>query len=44
MLPGAASIAVGWENAIGWGRLAGETDPAGDASAFDALGSDASFL
>lgn len=29
MLPGAASIAVGWENAIGWGHLAGETDPDG---------------
>jgi hypothetical protein len=26
MLPGAASIAVGWENAVGWGQLAGATD------------------
>lgn len=26
MLPGAASIAVGWENAIGWGHLAGAED------------------
>ena len=29
ILPGASSIAVGWENAVGWGRLAGETDPDG---------------
>lgn len=26
MLPGASSIAVGWENAVGWGQLAGATD------------------
>lgn len=26
MLPGAASIAVGWENAVGWGHLAGAED------------------
>lgn len=29
MLPGAASIAVGWENAVGWGHLAGDDDPEG---------------
>ena len=26
MLPGAASVAVGWENAVGWGHLAGAED------------------
>jgi hypothetical protein len=32
MLPGAASIAVGWENAVGWGELAGnEGGPFTDA-------------
>ena len=29
ILPGASSIAVGWENAVGWGQLAGETDANG---------------
>jgi hypothetical protein len=29
ILPGAASVAVGWENAVGWGELAGAEDGSG---------------